>query len=149
MPPCLSSHVYKPVKYAFDSLPLRARQLALLALELLPGCNKLSSVPERWHLQLNDDIHELQSEFGKLISIQLQFICCHWIALLCAADCTDNEVMAALSRCMQGLRSWVAVMGVMGKMGQACQGLKELYLWLVCIKAAMQTPASHTRILRT
>jgi len=49
--------------------------------------------------------------------------------------------MAALSRCTQALRPWVAAMGVMGKMGQACEGLKVLYSWLVCIDAAMQTPA--------
>ena len=94
-------------------------------------------MPEIWHLQLNDDIHELQSEFGKMISTQLQFICCHWIALLCAADSVDDEVIAALSHCTQALRPWVAAMGVMGKMERACRGLKELYLWLVCIKAAM------------
>jgi len=109
----------------------------LLVLELLPDCNKLNSMPEMWHLQFNDDIHELQSEFGKLISTQLQFICCHWIALLCAADCADDEVMAALSRCTHALCPWVAAMGVMGKIGQACEGLEVLYLWLVCTKAAM------------
>ena len=106
-------------------------------------------MPEIWHLQLNDDIHELQSEFGKLISIQLQFICCHWIALLCAADCVDDEVMVALSRCVRALRPWVAVMGIMGKMEQACEGLRNLYLWLVCIQVAMQIPASHSPISRT
>jgi len=148
MAPWSSSRVYDPVD-SFSPFPLRARRLALLVLELLPDCNKLSTMPEIWRLQLNDDIHELQSGFGKRISIQLQIICCHWIALLCAADCADDEVMAALSRCTQALRSWVAAMGVMGKMGRVCQGLKELYLWLVCIKAAIQTPASHTPILRT
>jgi len=144
--PSSSCHVYDPVKYNFDSsstLPL------LSALELLQDCNKLSSMPEIWRLQLNDDIHKLQSEFGERIPIQLQFICCHWIALLCAADCVDDEIMAALSRCIQVLRPWVVAMGIMGKMRQACEGLRDLYLWLVCINPAMQTPASHTRILRT
>jgi len=51
--------------------------------------------------------------------------------------------MAALSRCTQALCPWVAAMGVMGKIGEACEGLKALYLWLVCINAAMQTPASQ------
>jgi len=150
--PRSSSRVYDPVKYKFDSfsaLSLRARRLALLALELLPDCNKLGTMPEIWHLQLNDDIHELASEFRKRIFIQLQRVCCHWIALLCAADCVDDEVTAALSRCTQALRPWVAAMGVLGKMGEACEELKVLYSWLVCIDAAMQTPASHSRILRT
>ena len=61
----------------------------------------------------------------------------------------DDEVTAALSRCTQALRPWVAAMGVLGKMGEACEELKVLYSWLVCIDAAMQTPASHSRILRT
>jgi len=140
MAPWSSSHVYDPVKYKFDSFSaLCARPLALLALELLPDCNKLSTMPEIWHLQLNDDIHELQSEFGKRISIQLQIMCCHWIALLCAADCMDGDIIAALSRCMQALCPWVATMGIMGKMEQACEGLRDLYLWLVCIKATMPT----------
>jgi len=106
-------------------------------------------MPEIWHFQLNNNIHELQSEFATLISTELQFMCRHWIALLCAADCVDDEVVAALSLCTQALRPWVAAMGVMGKMEQACEGLKALYLWLVCINAAMQTPASHSGILRT
>ena len=146
MAPWSSSRVYDPVKYKFDSsstFPL------LSVLELLQDCNKLSTMPEIWRLQLNDDILELQSEFGKRIPIQLQIICCHWIPLLCAVDCVDDEVMAALSRCMRALRPWVATMGIMGKMEQACEGLRGLYLWLVCVQAAMHTLASHTRILRT
>jgi len=146
MAPWSSSRVYDPVKYKSDS---RSTLPLLLALGLLPDCNKLSTMPEIWRLQLNGDIHELQSEFGKRISTQLQFICCHWIALLCAADYVDDEVMAALSHCMQALRPWVATMGIMGKMEEACEGLRDLYLWLVCIKAAMPTLASHSPNLRT
>jgi len=144
--PSSSCHVYDPVKYKLGSsstLPL------LSVLELLQDCNKLGTMPEIWRLQLNDEIHELQSEFGKRIPIQLQIICCHWIALLCAVDCVDDEVLAALSRCMQALRPWVAAMGIMGKIQQACEGLRDLYLWLVCINAAMPTFASHFPILRT
>ena len=86
---------------------------------------------------MNDDIHELQYEFGKQISTQLQFICRHWIALLCEADCADDGVMAALSHCTQAHRPWVAAMGIMGEMEQVCRGLKTLYMWLVCTDAAM------------
>jgi len=108
-----------------------------LALELLPDCDKLSTMPEMWRQQLNDAIPELQSEFGKRISIPLQFICRQWIPLLCEADCMDDEVMAVLSRCTQVVRPWVAAMGIMGEMEQVCRGLKTLYMWLVCTDVAM------------
>src|SRR3984885_11069735 len=122
-----SSCAYDSMNYELRSsstFPLRARPLALFTLDLLLKCDKLSTLPEIWRLQINDDIHELQSEFGKRVSTQLQFICRHWIALLCEADCMDDGVMAALSRCTQALRHWVAAMGIMGEMGQVCRGLK-------------------------
>jgi len=106
-------------------------------LERLSDCDKLDTLPEIWRLRLNDDIHELRSEFGKRISIQLQFICRRWIAVLCEANCMDDEIMEALSRRTQALRMWVAAMGIMGEMEQVCQGLNDLYVWLVCIEAAM------------
>jgi len=135
-----SSRTYNPLKYELDSsstFPSRARRLALLALELLPDCDKLRTLPEMWRRQLNNDIPQLQSEFEKRISIPLRFICRQWISLLCEADCMDDEVMAVLSRCTQVVRPWVAAMGIMGEMEQVCRGLKTLYVWLVCTDAAM------------
>jgi hypothetical protein len=103
----------------------------LFALELLLGCTTLSEMPEIWRFQLNSDIPELRTEFAKRISTQLLFMCRHWIDFLCEADCTDGEVMAALSRSIPSLRHWVAVMGVMDEMELVCRSLKALYAWLV------------------
>ena len=126
-----------------SAFPSRARRLALFALGLLPGCDKLTTLLAIWRLQLNDDIPELRSEFEKLISVQLQFVCRHWISLLREADCTDDEVMEALSRSIQDLHHWVVAMGIMGEIEQMCRRLNDLYMWLVCIEAVTWTRGSR------
>jgi hypothetical protein len=119
---------HEPSPFAF---PLHARQLALFALELLLDCNTLGAMPEIWQRQLNRDIPTLQAKFEKQMPKQLRFVCRHWIDLLREVDCPDDDVMAALSRCVPTLRYWVAAMGILGEAEQACRGLWALHMWLV------------------
>lgn len=114
------------------------RHLVLLALKLLPNCDALATLPELWRFQLDCEIPNLEFKFGRQISIRLQFVCRHWITLLCKVDC-NNEVIAELSRCIPVLHYWVAVMGILGEIEQAVRGLRALYLWLVCFEIAMYT----------
>ena len=132
-----SSFTYDPAEHELESpyLSLHARQLVLSALELLPACTALGTMPDMWRLQLNSGISDLHAEFGKRMSTQLMFVCCHWINVLGEADCADSQVIAALSRSIPTLCHWVAAMGIMGKVEHACRALKELHRWLVCQEA--------------
>ena len=65
-------------------------------------------------------------------------MCHHWIDFLCEADCTDDEVMAALLHSIPSLRHWVAAMGIMEEMELVCRALKALYMWLVRRHAKLQ-----------
>jgi len=132
-----SSFTYDPAKHELESsyLSLHARTLVLSALELLPACTALRTMPEMWRLHLNSGISDLHAEFGKRMSTPLIFVCRHWINLLGEADCADSQVIAALSRSIPTLCHWVAAMGIMGEVEQACRALKELHRWLVCLEA--------------
>jgi hypothetical protein len=128
-----SSVSYDSVKYGFGiaTFPTHARQFALFALELLPHCRTLGTMPELWRFQLTRDIPDLHAEFGKRMSTQLMFVCRHWVHQLCEADCMDDEVVAALLHSIPTLHYWIAAMGIMGEMEQACRMLSELRRWLV------------------
>jgi hypothetical protein len=90
-----------------------------------------------WRIQLDREIPDLQAEFKTRVSIQLQFVCRHWITLLLLADCMDSEVMATLTQSTHALRHWIAAMGIMGEIDQVQLNLKDLYLWLVGVQPAM------------
>ena len=144
--PRCSSYTYgsdQPEPPSPSTFPLHAQQLVLSALELLTDCSSLASLPTTWRLQTNRDIPGLQSEFRNLMSDQLSFVCRHWIDLLREMDGPDDEVMTALSRCVPIFRHWVASMGVMGELEQACRGLKALHVWLVGIGIAIGELVTH------
>jgi len=128
-----SSLTYTPVQHELDwpsNFPLHARRLALSVLELLPDCQALNGMPETWRYQLNREIPDLDTELAKWMSKQLVFVCRHWIHVLCEVESPDDEVVSALYRCIPALRHWIAAMGIVGEIGQACRALHGLYQWL-------------------
>jgi hypothetical protein len=140
-----SSFSYDSVKYELKTatFPICARQFALFALELLPHCNALDTMPELWRFQLNGDIPNLHSEFEKRMSTQLMFVCRHWVCHLCEADCADDEIVSALLRSLPILRYWIAAMGIMGEVDQVCRMLNDLWRWLVCLDALKESYNSY------
>lgn len=132
--PVPSPFAYDPAQHESDApsrLPLPARQFMLSVLEVLPSCMVITTMQKTWRFQLNRDIADLVPEFRKLVPRRVRFACSRWINLLCEAGCADDAVMTAVLKPMWVLRYWIAAMGIMGRLGQACQGLRRLYMWLV------------------
>ena len=147
--PHCSSFTYESLRdelFLASALPLGMRRLALFALELLPDCEALDAMPARWQFQLNCDIPDLRTRSGKRVSTQLLFMCRHWIDFLCEADCTDDEVMAALSHSIPSLRHWVAAMGIVEEIELVCRALKALYMWLVCSETPSRICDSYIQL---
>ncbi|KAF8320189.1 uncharacterized protein EI90DRAFT_2609449 [Cantharellus anzutake] len=108
------------------------KDMVLFALKLLGRCAVLDRLPTLWHFQVDAEIPDFQPEFERLMTTQLKFVCRHWITLLCkSGKSQDDEIMKALSGTVPALLHWIAAMGIMGEIDQACQGMKELQRWLV------------------
>ena len=99
-------------------------------------------MPETWRYQLNRDIPDLEAELAKWMSKQLAFVCRHWIHVLCEVESPDDEIVSALYRCIPALRHWIAAMGIVGEISQACRALHGLYQWLVRLEFVARTCAS-------
>ncbi len=127
---------YQPVEQgnaqSFEPFPLRIQGAVLSALKLLRECMVLDALPTSWHFQMNCNIPGLQSKFSELMSPELKFVCSWWVTILCKADCHGDSIILALSHLKPVLLHWVAAMGIMGKLEQACESLFRLYCWLVC-----------------
>ncbi|KAF8322846.1 uncharacterized protein EI90DRAFT_3077524, partial [Cantharellus anzutake] len=110
--------------------------VVLWALGLLGRCAVLDQLPILWRFQADAEIADLQHEFERLMTTQLKFVCHRWIPLLCKLDEPhDDEIMKALSGAVPVLLHWIAAMGIMGEIDQACQSMKELQRWLVGVQA--------------
>ena len=113
------------------SAPFEVHTLTSLAFGSIQYCSKLDLLPRIWRYQRNEDIPDLMAGFQTVIPRQVQSLCRHWPTILRQADIQDDVFMSAAVKSVPDLLYWVAAMGVMAELDNACRGLYELERCLV------------------
>jgi len=111
--------------------------LAFWIIEHLSLCEPLQPLSERHRFRLKEDIPGLQEEFNSVLPATVQFACKSWCLLVCRVVGADPRIISALDRLVRRwLPHWIAAMGIMGEVDDACQGLHQVEQWMVRIQAS-------------
>ncbi|KAF8319873.1 uncharacterized protein EI90DRAFT_2628752 [Cantharellus anzutake] len=109
------------------SLPLRLRNTLLRMVEMMGECMAVEALPWTWRFQMDAEIPTLIDEFERLISPGLRSMGGRWIALLPQADPKAGKFISLLNK---SLPYWTVAMAIMGRLDEACDGLRKVCDWM-------------------
>ena len=85
----------------------------------------------------DEDIPGLQEEFNSVVPATVQFACKSWCLLVCRVVGADPRIISALDQLVRRwLPHWIAAMGIMGEVDDACLSLHQVEQWMVRIQAS-------------
>ncbi|KAF8319815.1 WD40-repeat-containing domain protein [Cantharellus anzutake] len=111
--------------------PLPGHRLVLLLLKSLRCAENLKSSPlmGSQHLR-NRHVFNLQTEFDRVIPPQVRSLWQHCHSILCECGSRVEQARSVMSSSIPALLHWVAAMGIMGELDQACHVLHKFERYL-------------------
>src|SRR5258708_1680577 len=123
--------------------------VAFCIIEHISLCEPVQPLSERHRFRVKEDIPGLQGEFNSVLPATVQFACKSWCLLICRVVCADSRITSALDQLVRRwLPHWIAAMGIMGEVDDACQGLHQVEQWMVRIQASLLKILASTNFVQ-